>query len=367
MGITVVSTTVPVANDVLQGECKAYANYNTPKQTLLGASDGGVEIDVEREIKILQFDGAYGHTLDSDGLPLVRYMKLNGKVTLNQLYLKYFHSKKISDCESDGAWENNNWGGDGGTYAAETSIVNTENQSAKCSIASAQTGHGIHEVFTASKDLTVFDNSETSDTGDYIGFSIYITTAMLAILGTDSIQIRLHMDIEGTETNYYWYDIEATALTADQWNNLKILKSSFTAQGSGDWSAVTGISFEVPDETDDALEFYVDSIDLIQAQTNSSFVPLNAGGFDYTDETTYRKITPDIEITEDDYLENITIIGQKLDGKKWKVVIKNALNDGEINLAFQEFKEVINGTVFTGHYDATKGTTPPIEIYEYVA
>lgn len=366
MSINAVDPTIPVANDVIMGEFKAYANYGLPTQTLLGATRDGCKVDIERTIKELAFDGAYGPTLDSDGVPLVRYEKLIGRITLNNLYLKYFNKKKISDCESDGTWESNNWGGDGGTYAAETTIVNSGSQSAKCSIDTTSTGHGIHEVFASSKDLTVFDNSETSDTADYIGIAVYITTAMLAILGTDSIQVRIHNDAEGTETNYLWYDIEATALTADQWTTLKIAKSSFTAEAAGAWSGVTGISFEVPDETDDALEFYVDSIDLIQNQSDSAVVPVNGSGFGYTDETDYKEYTPDLEITEDDYLENITLVGQRLDGKKVKIVAKNVLNDGNISLALESKDEAVNETQFTGHYKYGAGLTPPLELYEYV-
>ncbi|MGD9276509.1 MAG: hypothetical protein PVJ67_05030 [Candidatus Pacearchaeota archaeon] len=338
-----------------------------PTQTLLGATREGCKVDILRQIKLIEFDGAYGPTLDSDGVPLVRYERLVGKITLKSLYLKYFNRKIISDCESDGTWESGNWGNDGGTYAAETTIVNSGDQSAKCSIASAQTGHGIHEVFASAKDLTAFDNSETSDTADYIGFSIYITTAMLAILGTDSIQLRIHKDAEETETNYYWYDVEASALTADQWTNLKVLKSAFTEEGTASWSAVTGISFEVPDATDDALEFYVDSIDLIQAQTDSSVLPVNGSTFTYTDETTYKQYSPDLEIGNDDYLENITIIGQRMDGKKMKIVLKNAFNDGKLELAFEDKDESVNETEFTGHYKYGSGLICPIEIYEYVA
>jgi len=367
MSINAVTPTIPVANDVIMGEFKAYANYGLPTQTLLGATRDGCKVDIERTIKELAFDGAYGPTLDSDGVPLVRYEKLIGRITLNNLYLKYFNRKIISDCESDGTWENSNWGGTGGTYTAETSIVNSGDQSAKCSIASGQTGHGIHEVFASSKDLTAFNNSEVSDTADYIGFAIYITSANLAILGTDSIDIRLHMDIEGTETNYYTYSVEATALTADQWNTFKIAKTSFTEQGSGDWSAVTGVSFEIPDETDDAIVFYVDSIELIQNQSDSAIIPVNGSGFDYTDETTYKEYTPDLEISNSDYLENITLVGQRMDGKKVKIVAKNVLNDGNISLSLEDKDEVVNETQFTGHYKYGAGLTPPIEMYEYTA
>lgn len=365
--VGVVETTVPIANDVIMGEFKAYYNYGKPSQKLIGATDGGCKIDIERKIREIKFDGAYGPYLDSAGIPLIRTDELIARISLEALYLKYFNKKIISDCESNGTWENNNWGGDGGTYAAETSIINSGNQSAKCSIASAQTGHGIHEVFSSSKDLTVFDNSETSVVGDYIGFSIYITSAMLAILGTDSIDIRLHMDIEGTETNYYTYSVEATALTADQWTNLTIAKSSFTEVGTGDWSTVTGISFEVPDETDDALVFYVDSIDLIQNHSYSAPIAINGSGINYTDETTYREITESLEILSRDYIDNITIVGQKQDGYKFKAILENCLNDGAISLALQEKKEVVNSTQFTAHYDPNTMTTVPVKMREYIA
>jgi hypothetical protein len=367
MSINAVDPTIPVANDVIMGEFKAYANYGLPTQTLLGATRDGCKVDIERTIKELAFDGAYGPTLDSDGVPLVRYEKLISRITLNNLYLKYFNRKVIADMETTDTWESNNWGGDGGTYAAESTIINSGSQSAKCSIATTQTGHGIHAVFASSKDLTVFDNSETSDTADYIGIAVYITSAMLTILGTDSIQVRLHNDDEGTETNYMWYDIEASALTADQWTTLKIAKSAFTQEGSGAFTGVTGISFEVPDETDDALEFYVDSVDLIQNQSDSAVVPVNGSGFGYTDETDYKEYTPDLEIADTDYLENVTLVGQRLDGKKVKIVAKNVLNDGNISLSLESKDEAVHETQFTGHYKYGAGLTCPIELYEYVS
>lgn len=367
MSINAVETTIPVANDIILGEFKAYANYGLPTQILLGATRDGCKVDIERTIKELNFDGGYGPTLDSDGVPLVRYEKLIGRITLNSLYLKYFNRKIISDCESDGTWENNNWGGDGGTYSAETTIVNSGDQSAKCAIASAQTGHGIHEVFASSKDLTEFDNEEISDDNDYIGFSIYITTAMKAILGSDSIRLIIHNDIEGTETNYLYYDLLSADFNADQWTSFKISKNDFDQQGSGAWVGVTGISIEVPTATDDALEFYIDSIELIQNQSDSSIVPINGSGFDYTDEGTYKQYLPDLEISDTDYLENVTIIGQRPDGNKIKIVAKNVLNDGNISLAFEDKDETVNETQFTGHYKYGSGLVCPIEFYEYVA
>jgi hypothetical protein len=368
MSIQAVETTIPVANDIIMGEFKAYANYGLPSQTLLGATRDGCKVDIERPIKELAFDGAYGPTLDSDGVPLIRYEKLIGRITLNNLYLKYFNKKVISDCESTGTWESKDWGGTGGTYTAETTIVNSGLQSAKCSIAAEQTGHGIHEVFATSKSLAVFDNLEVSDTADYIGFSIYITAADLLVLGTDSIDINFHNDIEGTVTNGYKYSVEAADLTGNQWNNLKIAKSAFTKVGDeGAWTGVTGVSFSIPDETNDAIVFYVDSIELIQNQSDSAIIPVNGSGFGYTNETTYKEYTPNLEITDSDYLENITLVGQRLDGNKVKIVLKTVLNDGNISLAFESKDEVVHETQFTGHYKVGAGLVCPIELFEYVA
>jgi hypothetical protein len=359
--------TIPVINDIIQGEFKAYLNYGLPTQVLIGATNGGCKLDIERDIKQIPIDGVYGHMLDANGVPLVRYTRLIGKLTLQQLYLKYFHRKRISDCEDDtyNTWESGDWSATGGTYAAETTIVLEGSQSAKCTADTTQ--YGIKEVFASSKDLTEFDNGEASTTSDYIGFGIYITTQDLTDLGSADIRVSLHCDADETETNLYYYDVAASALTANQWVSFKVAKSSFTESGSGDWSAITGISFKLDAAPDAEVVFYVDAIDLIQSQTNSSIVGLNGGNFDYTDETTYRLIKPDIEITKYDYLENVTLVGQKMDGKMVKIVLKNCLNDGGIDTALEEKNEAINNTVFTSHYKQGAETTCPIELFEYVS
>jgi len=366
MGINAVDTTMPVANDVILGEFKIYGNYGLPSQTLLGATRDNLKVDIERTIREIACNGAYGYMLDSDGVPLVRYEKLTGKITVKSLYLKYFNKKIIADMESTDTWESKDWAATGGTYAAETTIVNSGSQSAKCSIASTQTAHGIHAVFASTKDLTAFDNSEVSDTADYIGIAVYITSAMKTILGTDSIQVRFHNDAEGTETNYQYYDIEASALTADVWTTLKIAKSAFTAVSAGAWTGVTGISFQVPDATDDALEFYVDSVDLIQNQSDSAILPINGSGIGYTQESGYKQYTPNLEILDSDYLDNVAVIGQKADGKKIKIIAKNVLHDNNISLALEEKGEVTDEVQFTGHYKYGQGLVCPISIYEEV-
>jgi hypothetical protein len=364
MAIGVATPKVPVSNDIILGEFKVYANYGTPSELLLGATREGCKLSIDRSVKELAFDGSYGYTLDSNGVPLVRHEKIDAMLTLNSLYLKYFNKKNISDCEPNGTWESQDWALTGGTYAAETAIVNSGLQSAKCT--ASTTGHGSHEVFATTKNLNLFDNAEVSGTSDYITFSIYITAQNKTDLGTADIRFSIHKDAEDTETNFYYYDIANSALTADRWNNFKILKSAFTETGTASWTDVTGISFKLDGVPSAEVEFYVDSIDLLQNQSNSSIVPINGHGFDMTNQTTYREMTPNLEILDADYYENITLVGQRHDGKKVKIVMKNCLNDGKIELALEEKDEVVNETQFTAHYDASSPLVVPIALYEYV-
>lgn len=365
MGVGTIATTVPVANDILQGELKTYYNYDLPTQLLIGATNGGAKLNLDREIRPVAIDGVFGMQLSSAGIPLVRYTRFSIKLTLEQLYLKYIRQLILSTAESDDAWESGDWVETGGTYTAETTIVNAGSQSAKMTADTSQ--YGIKKVFTSSKDLTAFDNGEASDTGDYIGFSIYITTQDLTDLGTADLRITFHMDADETETNYYYYDVAASALTANQWNNFKVAKSSFTETGTGDWSTVTGISLKLDAAPSAEVVCYIDEVTLIQNQSNSAIVGLNGGNFDYTDETTYRLIKPDLEITPYDYIHNVTMIGQKMDGKMFKIKLLRCLNDGEIDIAFEEKNEAVNSTQFTAHYSQSSGLTIPIELYEYVA
>lgn len=364
MAVGVAVPTVPVANDVILGEFKLYQNYGLPSELLLGSTRGGAKLSVDRKIKEIKFDGAYGNQLDSNGVPLVRVEEINTKLTVEQLYLKYFNKKTISDCESTSGMKSSNWAGTGGTFAAETTIVNSGTQSAKCS--ASTTLYGIHEVFSPVKDLTAFDNLEVSGTSDYISFALYITTAEKSDLGTSKIRVAIHKDVENTYTNYYYYDVAAADLTANVWTTFKILKSAFTQTGTASWSAVTGISFALFGAPSAAVDFYVDSVDLLQAQSRSSVVPVNAGGFDVSNQTTYYQLTQSLEITDDDYLDNVTLVGQRHDGKMMKFILKNCLNDGKIDLALQEKDEVVNSTEFTSHFLRTSPTTVPFIMREYV-
>jgi hypothetical protein len=367
MSTGVVTPVVPLANDILQGEFKAYANYDLPTQILLGATQGGCKLELDRRIKRIKSDGTYGYQLDSNGVPLVRYDGFDINLSLEQLYLKYFHVKEIASCETtDTGWASKDWAGTGGTYAEETTIVNSGNQSAKAVLST--TAYGIKNVFSSNKNLTAYDNSETSTTSDYIAFSVYITSAEKTNLGTSKIKFEIHKDANLTETNFYYYEIAAADLTANIWNHFKIAKSAFTQTGTASWSAVTGISFKLNGAPTGTTTFYVDSISLLQAQTNSFIVPHSqmGGGFTYTDVTTYRKWVPTLEILDTDYLDNITLVSQKLDGKMVKLILRNCLNDDKLSLALKEKDESVSGLSFAAHYTYGSSTTVPFSIREYV-
>lgn len=349
---------VPVANDLAYGEQIIYADFELPNQHIIGATAGGVKVDLERSISEMKYDGSYGPTKG-----LRRYQKFLAKVTIQGLCLKYNLADLISDMESDGLWESQDWGLNGGTYAASATYREGE-QAAQATVDTVN--YGIHEVFAASQDFTEFSNGETSSTADKIGFSIYILTADIANLNSGNIEIAFHMDAEGTETNLYKYDVAASALS-NGWNSITALKSAFTEVGTGDWSAVTGVSFKIDTAPSAELSFIVDNIYLIQTNSTlrSSIFPVLKNGMDVTDMTTYYKYTPTLSIQKIDFYENIAIVSQKADGKVFAIILKKMLNDGAISAAINEKEEVISSTQFTAHYTISENTTVPVKIRDY--
>lgn len=361
MSSGVVTPTIPAANDIVLGECNLYANYELPTELELGALQGGIKIQMARKIEDVKFDGAYGGQLDVNGVPLKRYREFLVKLSLETLCLKYMNNKIISKCDSTDLWESSNWSGAGGTFTAESTIILAGDQSSKC--VGDTDAYGIHEVFAASKSLAVFDNSEVSTTADYICFAIYIATAEIAKLGT-GIKILLHNDAELTKTNYMHYTV-AKATFVNGWNAFKIAKSAFTAAAAGAWTGVTGVSFELAGSPSSSTTFYVDTVSLLQNQSKSTIVPLNGAFFSMTDEGDYRKIVGNLDVSDNNYYENIAVVGKKHSGKDFIVICRNMANDGKIERALKEKTEVVSGTEFLGHYDSFSPMTVPLTIRDY--
>jgi hypothetical protein len=84
-----------------------------------------------------------------------------------------------------------------------------------------------------------------------------------------------------------------------------------------------------------------------------------------TDMTTYQKITFDLNVEAEDVLTNVAFIGQAFDGKALKIIVKNALMDGDIELDFKEKASVVGQLQYSGHYAYATPTTPPFEIRDY--
>ena len=243
--------TAPLTSDILLGEFRCYFNKGLPSETLIGATREGAKLNIDAVIKELTFDGSYGYTLDANGNPLVRYEKLNVDLTLNNLSLKAIN---LLSLDSDN-WENNDWSGNGGEYTKETSIVGANDYSIK--MTGDAINEGVHAVYDSSKNLSQFGNGESSATSDEIGFGVYADSTNLAYL-SGNINVRLHNDVEGTETNYFEYSVDVSTLVADRWNYISVAKSALTSVGSPDLTAITGISFQFDTAPSSEASIYID-------------------------------------------------------------------------------------------------------------
>jgi hypothetical protein len=356
---------VPTTGEILLAEYTLYGNYGLPTQFLLGFINESFKLTITREFHNIKVYGAFCNVLDPDGIPLFRYDRLVPMLTIESLALRYINNDIITGAEPTDNFESGNWAGGDGTYSDETTLYQTGTQSAK--LTGDADGEGIHEVFATAKDFENFSNGIAGSTADKICWGIYITTAELAKLDT-GLKLKIHCDAEGTETNYYYYDIAKASLTADAWTNFTIARSDFTSAGGGaeDWGAVTGISLTFDGAPSAEASAYIDSVSLLQDSTDSSIVGGNIGGkYAYTDEGDYKQFTPKLTIADSEYLDNIGLVGQFHDGKRLDIILENCIDDGSINIAIQEKTEVVYSAQFTGHYKRETPHVVPIEFRHY--
>jgi hypothetical protein len=76
----------------------------------------------------------------------------------------------------------------------------------------------------------------------------------------------------------------------------------------------------------------------------------------------YDVVTENIDLASGDYLTNIAFVGENAAGEDIVIIVKNALGDGNIELAIEDKKEVVPETQFTGHYASDALTTVPYEM-----
>lgn len=63
------------------------------------------------------------------------------------------------------------------------------------------------------------------------------------------------------------------------------------------------------------------------------------------------EVNPKLTLEDSDYLDNITIVGEKLGGGFIQISLKNALSTEGIEINFEDKEESVVETTFTAHFD----------------
>lgn len=73
-------------------------------------------------------------------------------------------------------------------------------------------------------------------------------------------------------------------------------------------------------------------------------------------------LTERLNIADSDYLTNVAFVGENHKGEDIVIVLKNALGDGNLEMAIENKNEIVPSAQFTAHYDPTTPETVPYEI-----
>ena len=143
-------------------------------------------------------------------------------------------------------------------------------------------------------------------------------------------------------------------------------------KGGGEFSAVATIrQIEVDGvkgrakglEVIDSWEVYLKAT-VLEATCETIKAALCAATVDTETDTTYDIISGKSSIDDEDYLDNITWVGN-LSGSDKPVIIQvyNALNTDGLKLTVQDKNEATIPMTFYGHYTQDDLDTPPFDIY----
>lgn len=77
---------------------------------------------------------------------------------------------------------------------------------------------------------------------------------------------------------------------------------------------------------------------------------------------THFTITPDSDIVDADYLDNIALVADTSDGEDCILILKNPLVSGEFDLSTDDEDEGQMSLTWEAHYESATATTPPFEI-----
>ena len=78
----------------------------------------------------------------------------------------------------------------------------------------------------------------------------------------------------------------------------------------------------------------------------------------------YKKITFDLDYEASDVLTNISVVGQKFNGDECTTIIENAVNTGDLEIAFKTKNDVDVEMEYTGFYAHGTPTTVPVHIQD---
>lgn len=116
-------------------------------------------------------------------------------------------------------------------------------------------------------------------------------------------------------------------------------------------------------ETIDSWDVYLKAT-ILEATAETIKLALTAASVDSESDTTYDVITGNADIGLDDYIDNVTWVGN-LSGSNEPVIIQvyNALNTDGLKLTVQDKNEATIPTTFYGHYSQENLDQPPFKIY----
>lgn len=90
-------------------------------------------------------------------------------------------------------------------------------------------------------------------------------------------------------------------------------------------------------------------------------------GMTSTIETDHVALTESLTIADSDYLTNVAFVGKTAEGKDVVIIVKNALGNGNLEMAFTDKEEVAIEVQYEACYTPDALTTVPYEIRVYTA
>lgn len=219
-----------------------YWSYTWTDKDTLGLLGNNQWFEVR--IKKSSFSAVGGITLWS----AIDYVQLNTSTLTGTTVYVYFDdmkmeqmnpSKVIADFEPDETWTITG----NGEMSTDKNGVTEGTQCLRLwanTVLKMSQSNAVNDIATA--DLTTFSDSSTSDTSDYISF----TLRTLALSTIEYVELWLDNNSLDTFANAYKYRVEKSEFGVGKTKEIKVQKSSFEQIGTGGgWNTIGAIKFIV--------------------------------------------------------------------------------------------------------------------------